>query len=70
MDISKMIADLRGERDRLDEAISSLEKLSPSGTPRRGRPPAWNRADNSTAPRSRNGQNGSTNRVNLSPEQN
>jgi hypothetical protein len=67
MDISKMIADLREERERLDEAIVSLEKLSPTGTPRRGRPPAWSRLASVTAPRGGNGQNGSLNAAALSP---
>jgi hypothetical protein len=59
MDISKMIAELRGERERLIEAIISLEKLSQMGTPRRGRPPEWSRLASAPAPRNRNGQNGS-----------
>ena len=58
MDISKIIAELRAERARIDEAIVSLERLSLAGTPRRGRPPAWSRVTNLTAPQSRNGQNG------------
>jgi hypothetical protein len=56
MDLSRMIADLREERDRLDRAIISLEKLSPTATPRRGRPPLSSRAANATAPQ--NGHNG------------
>jgi hypothetical protein len=59
MDISKIIAELRAERTSIDEAIVSLEKLSLMGTPRRGRPPAWSRVTNLTAPQGRNGQNGS-----------
>jgi hypothetical protein len=58
MDISKLVAELREERARLDEAINILVKLPQSGTPRRGRPPAWSRAA-AVTPRSRNGQNGS-----------
>ena len=69
MDISKVIAELREERGRLNEAIVSLEKLSLTGTPRRGRPPAWSRVASVTAPRNRNGQNGSMNGVALSPPQ-
>lgn len=41
MDLQKMIAELQAERDRLDEAIQALERLSSSQTRRRGRPPAW-----------------------------
>ena len=65
MDISKVIAELREERERLDKAIISLEKLSLAGTPRRGRPPAWSRAASASVPGSRNGQNGSMNRAAL-----
>ena len=54
MDLQKMIADLQAERDRLDEAILTLERLSASHTGRRGRPPRWLRdaAGNSTHPTS------------------
>ncbi|HEX4170667.1 MAG TPA: hypothetical protein VHZ55_34835, partial [Bryobacteraceae bacterium] len=37
----KMIAELQAERDRLDEAILALERLSTSNAKRRGRPPRW-----------------------------
>lgn len=35
-----MLNDLREERDRITEAILSLERMA-VGTKRRGRPPAW-----------------------------
>lgn len=42
MDVSKIIADLRRERDEIDAAIISLERLvEGKGQRRRGRPPAW-----------------------------
>jgi len=41
MDLEKIIAELRQERDRIDEVILSLERLARSGGPRRGRHPAW-----------------------------
>jgi hypothetical protein len=41
MNLSKMIAELQAERDRLDEAILALERLSVSNSKRRGRPPRW-----------------------------
>jgi hypothetical protein len=59
MDISKLIAELHEERERLHEAIINLEKLTQAGTPRRGRPPAWRAAANVTAHRNRNSRNGS-----------
>jgi hypothetical protein len=41
MDVAKILADLRQERDQLEEAIVSLERLATGRGPRRGRPPAW-----------------------------
>jgi hypothetical protein len=32
---------LRREREQIDEAILSLERLAAGSGPRRGRPPAW-----------------------------
>ena len=40
MDLAKMIAELQDERNRLNEAIEALERLTGSGQARRrGRPP-------------------------------
>jgi hypothetical protein len=41
MDVSKMIAELRVERDNLTAAMSVLENIAQSRGRRRGRPPAW-----------------------------
>jgi hypothetical protein len=42
MDVTKMIAELRAERDALTAAMSVLENIAQSrGRRRRGRPPAW-----------------------------
>jgi hypothetical protein len=41
MDIMKMLADLRTEREQVDEAILVLERLAHGRGKRRGRPPAW-----------------------------
>jgi hypothetical protein len=41
MDISKMISELRSERDQISEAIMVMERLSFGQGKRRGRPPAW-----------------------------
>jgi AT hook motif len=41
MDIAKMLADLRAERDQLVEAIITLERLAAGRGKRRGRPPKW-----------------------------
>jgi hypothetical protein len=41
MDINKILAQLRLEREQLGEAIASIERLAAGGAKRRGRPPAW-----------------------------
>lgn len=41
MNLNKILEDLRREREQIDEAILSLERLAAGGGPRRGRPPAW-----------------------------
>jgi len=39
MDLAKALADLRQQRDHLDQAILSLERLASGQPRRRGRPP-------------------------------
>lgn len=41
MDIDKMLAELRLEREQIEEAILTLERLARGRGRRRGRPPAW-----------------------------
>jgi hypothetical protein len=41
MDILKMLADLRQEREHVEEAIVVLERLARGHGKRRWRPPAW-----------------------------
>jgi hypothetical protein len=41
MDVAKMLAELRQERERIEQAISSMELLVRSRGSGRGRPPAW-----------------------------
>jgi hypothetical protein len=41
MDTLKMLAELRQERNQLDEAIQVIERLAAGQGRRRGRPPAW-----------------------------
>ncbi|MFN0165001.1 MAG: hypothetical protein ACKV22_01110 [Bryobacteraceae bacterium] len=41
MDITKILGELRQEREQLEEAIISLERLARSRGKKRGRPPAW-----------------------------
>ena len=41
MDVTKILAELKAERDSLDEAIVTLERLALGRGKRRGRPPLW-----------------------------
>ena len=41
MDVLKMLTDLRQEREQIEEAIVTLERLARGRGRRRGRPPAW-----------------------------
>jgi hypothetical protein len=41
MDITKMLAELRLQRDQIIEAIAVLERLAAGRGKRRGRPPKW-----------------------------
>jgi hypothetical protein len=41
MDLLKMLADLRQEREQIEEAILTLERLARGRGRRRGRPPTW-----------------------------
>jgi len=41
MDITKMLAELRQEREQVEEAILTLERVARGRGKRRGRPPAW-----------------------------
>jgi hypothetical protein len=41
MDINKMLAELRTEREQVEEAIMVLERLARGQGKRRSRPPAW-----------------------------
>jgi hypothetical protein len=41
MDVVKMLSELRQEREQIEEAILTLERLARGQGKRRGRPPAW-----------------------------
>jgi hypothetical protein len=41
MDVTKILAELRGEREQIEEAILSLERLARGRGRGRGRPPSW-----------------------------
>jgi hypothetical protein len=41
VDINKILDELRSERDQMNEAILTLERLARGRGKKRGRPPAW-----------------------------
>jgi hypothetical protein len=41
LDVDKMLAELRLEREQIEEAILTLERLARGRGRRRGRPPLW-----------------------------
>jgi hypothetical protein len=63
MDVTKMLAELRQEREQIDEAIMILERLARGRGKRRGRPPAWmSAASGPVIPRKRGRPPGSKNK--------
>lgn len=64
MDVSKILAELKAEREQIEEAILSLERLARGRGKRRGRPPAWlSGAAEPAAPKRRGRPPGSKNKV-------
>jgi hypothetical protein len=61
MDVSKILAELKAEREQIEQAILSLERLAQGRGRKRGRPPAW-MAD-VAAPKRRGRPPGSKNKV-------
>ena len=41
LDVAKILEELKQEKEQLEQAILTLERLAQGRTPRRGRPPAW-----------------------------
>ena len=41
MDVNKILSELRQEREQIEDAIISLERLARGRGKRRGRPPSW-----------------------------
>ena len=62
MDVSKILAELRAEREQIEEAILSLERLARGRGHRRGRPPAWLSAGEAPTPKRRGRPPGSKNK--------
>ena len=66
MDVTKILAELKAEREQIEEAIISLERLARGRGKRRGRPPAWlgtSEAEVEVAPKRRGRPPGSKNKV-------
>ena len=61
MDVSKILGDLRSERQQIEEAIVSLERLARGRGKRRGRPPSW--MSEIAAPKQRGRPPGSKNKT-------
>jgi hypothetical protein len=59
MDIQKILADLREQRELVDAVIEALQRIEQQQTRRRGRPPKWLTVNRMQT--SKNGANGSMN---------
>ena len=67
MDVLKMLAELREERARIEEAIIALERMARGHGKRRGRPPAWMTA--ASEPKRRGRPPGSKNKPKEQPSE-
>jgi len=69
IDVAKILAELKHEKEQLEQAIITLERLADGRGPRRGRPPAWmaesgsGGSGGSAAPKRRGRPPGSKNKV-------
>ena len=61
IDVAKILEELKQEKEQLEQAIVTLERLAVGRTPRRGRPPAW--MTEAAAPKRRGRPPGSKNKV-------
>jgi|HubBroStandDraft_6_1064221.scaffolds.fasta_scaffold4230580_1 hypothetical protein len=64
LDVAKILEDLKQEKEQLEQAIATLERLAQGRAPRRGRPPSWMAAEGVAAPKKRGRPPGSKNKVN------
>jgi len=63
MDVSKILAELKAEREQIEQAILSLERLARGRGRGPGRPPNW--IAEATAPKRRGRPPGSKNKVSV-----
>ncbi len=61
MDVSKILVELKAEREQIEQAILSLERLAHGRGRKRGRPPSW--MAEIEAPKRRGRPPGSKNKV-------
>jgi len=66
LDVAKILDELKQEKEQLEQAIITLERLAQGRVPRRGRPPAW-MSDGPPAPKKRGRPPGSKNKVSAAP---
>jgi hypothetical protein len=62
LDVAKILEELKQEKQQLEQAILTLERLAQGRAPRRGRPPAW-MSEGAPAPKRRGRPPGSKNKV-------
>jgi hypothetical protein len=65
IDVAKILEELKQEKEQLEQAIITLERLAQGRGPRRGRPPAWMAGE--PAPKRRGRPPGSKNKVTAAP---
>jgi hypothetical protein len=64
LDVAKILEDLKQEKEQLEQAISTLERLAQGRAPRRGRPPTWMSTEGAAAaPKKRGRPPGSKNKA-------
>ena len=56
MDVQKILIELRQEREQIEQAILSLERLARGHGKRRGRPPKWLKEAETKKPRRQSSQ--------------
>ena len=66
MDVSRILAELKAEREQIEQAILSLEQLAHGRGRKRGRPPAW--MSEVAVPKRRGRPPGSKNKVHAADE--
>jgi hypothetical protein len=67
MDVSKILAELKAEREQIEEAIRSLETLARGWKRGPGRPPNWLAAASDGVPKKRGRPPGSKNKTQPPP---